>query len=97
MERVQSGNSFEGTMNLRDGRIIHHQIKMLPDGGRLLTYFDITQLKRSDEAANRAKDAAEAALSSREAILQQFNAVLQSENIGTAVLFCWATLPQSIA
>ena len=55
MERVQSGNSFEGTMNLRDGRINHHQIKMLPDGGRLLTYFDITQLKRSDEAANRAK------------------------------------------
>ena len=47
VERVQSGKSFEATMSLRDGRIIHHQIKTLPDGGRLLTYFDITRLKRS--------------------------------------------------
>ena len=78
VERVQSGKSFEATTSFRDGRIIHHQIKTLPDGGRLLTYFDITRLKRSEDAANRAKDAAEAALSSREALLQQFNAVLDT-------------------
>jgi len=86
VDRVQSGQAFEGTMQLRDGRIIHHQIKRLPDGGRLLTYFDITQLKRSEEAANKAKDAAEAALSSREAILQHFNAVLDTIDYGIIFL-----------
>jgi signal transduction histidine kinase len=82
VERVQSGKAFEGVMNLRDGRVIHHQIKMLPDGGRLLTYFDITRLKRSEEEANKAKEAAEAALSSREAILQHFNAVMDAIDYG---------------
>lgn len=86
VDRVQSGQAFEATMQLRDGRIIHHQIKTLPDGGRLLTYFDITQLKRSEEAANKAKDAAEAALSSREAILQHFNAVLDTIDYGIIFL-----------
>ena len=86
VDRVQSGQAFEATMQLRDGRIIHHQIKRLPDGGRLLTYFDITQLKRSEEAANKAKDAAEAALSSREAILQHFNAVLDTIDYGIIFL-----------
>jgi signal transduction histidine kinase len=90
VERVQSGNFFEGTMNLRDGRIIHHQVRTLPDGGRLLTYFDITRLKRSEDAANRAKDAAEAALSSRGALLAQFNAVLDTIEYG--VIFMGADL-----
>jgi signal transduction histidine kinase len=49
-------------MRLRDGRVIHFQIQSLPDGGRLLTYFDITRLKQSEEAAKQAKDAAEIAL-----------------------------------
>jgi signal transduction histidine kinase len=34
----------------------------LPDGGRMLTYFDITELKRREEAANTARDVAENAL-----------------------------------
>jgi signal transduction histidine kinase len=90
VERVQRGENFEGIMKLRDGRIIHHQIKTLPDGGRLLTYFDITQLKRSEEAANQARVAAEAALSSRESILQQFNAVLDTIDYG--IIFLGADL-----
>ena len=60
---VLSGNAFEGEMRFADGRVVHHQIQVLPDGGRLLTYFDITALKRSEEAAREAKDAAEIALS----------------------------------
>ena len=53
---------FSTEMRLRDGRVIHFQIQSLPDGGRLLTYFDITELKRSEEAAKDAKNAAEVAL-----------------------------------
>jgi PAS domain S-box-containing protein len=62
VEVVRSGAAFEVEMRRRDGRIIHHQIQVLPDGGRLLTYFDITGLKRSEEAARQARDAAETAL-----------------------------------
>ena len=50
-------------MKLREGRALYYQTQSLPDGGRLLTYFDITQLKRNEEAAKEAKDAAEVALS----------------------------------
>ena len=49
-------------MRLRDERVFQFQTRTLPDGGRLLTYFDITGLKRSEEAATRARDVAEAAL-----------------------------------
>ena len=59
---VRSGTAFEGELRLRDGRIIDYQIQVLPDGGRLLTYFDITELKRSEETAREARDAAEIAL-----------------------------------
>ena len=49
-------------MRLRDGRVIHFQTRALPDGGRMLTYFDITDLKRNEEYATRARDIAETAL-----------------------------------
>ena len=84
VEAVIKG-SFSSEMRLRDGRVIHFQIQSLPDGGRLLTYFDITELKRSEEAAKQAKGVAEDALSERGALLNQFNAVL--ETVEYAVLF----------
>ena len=84
VEAVIKG-SFSTEMRLRDGRVIHFQIQSLPDGGRLLTYFDITELKRNEEAAKQAKQVAEVALSERGALLDQFNAVL--ETIEYAVLF----------
>src|SRR5260221_7236966 len=62
VEVVRSGTAFEGELRLRDGRIIHYQIQVLPDGGRLLTYFDITELKRNEETAREARNAAEIAL-----------------------------------
>ena len=33
----------------RDGRILRHQALVLPDGGRMLTYFDITDLVHQNE------------------------------------------------
>ena len=91
---VLSGAAFEGEVRLRDGRIIHHQIQALPDGGRLLTYFDITNLKRSEEAAKQAKQLAEATLVERGILFDQFDAVL--ETVDYAVLFMGPDLRSKI-
>jgi PAS domain S-box-containing protein len=37
-------------LRLMNGRIIQYQCIALPDGGRMLTYFDITDLKRTEDA-----------------------------------------------
>src|SRR3974390_381727 len=62
VEAVRKGTASRTEMRLRDGRVIQFQTRALQDGGRLLTYFDITELKRSEEDATRARDVAEAAL-----------------------------------
>src|SRR5262245_35326587 len=69
---------FSTEMRLRDGRVIHFQIQSLPDGGRLLTYFDITKLKHSEEAADTARQLAESTLAERGVLFDQFNAVLET-------------------
>lgn len=62
IEAVRKGVASISEMRLLDGRVIQYQIRALPDGGRMLTYFDITDLKRSEEAARKAQDVAETAL-----------------------------------
>jgi signal transduction histidine kinase/CheY-like chemotaxis protein/HPt (histidine-containing phosphotransfer) domain-containing protein len=52
-----------------DGRILRFQGTVLPDGGRMLTYFDVTDLKRAEEAMREAKEAAEAATQAKSAFL----------------------------
>ncbi len=49
VEAVAKGTTPIGEMSLRDGRFIQHQLMVLPDGGRMLTYFDITELHRRTE------------------------------------------------
>jgi PAS domain S-box-containing protein len=62
VEAVRKGAAISSEMRLRDGRVIQYQVRALPDGGRMLTYFDITDLKRSEEVARKAREAAETAL-----------------------------------
>jgi signal transduction histidine kinase len=45
-----------------DGKVLSYQVVSLPDGGRMLTYFDITELKVRETETARARDLAEAAL-----------------------------------
>jgi PAS domain-containing protein len=45
-----------------DGSVMSYQCVALPDGGRMLTYFDITELKKREAEISQARDAAEAAL-----------------------------------
>ncbi len=45
-----------------DSRILRYQCSALPDGGRMITYLDITELRRQEREARNAHQAAEAAL-----------------------------------
>jgi signal transduction histidine kinase len=80
VEAVRKGTASRTEMRLRDGRVIQFQTRTLPDGGRLLTYFDITDLKRSEETATRARDVAEAALANLK-IAQ--NRLVQTEKLAS--------------
>jgi signal transduction histidine kinase len=44
-----------------DGRVLQYEVVALPDGGRMLTYFDLTELKRVEAELRAAKSRAEAA------------------------------------
>ena len=50
VEEIHKGNIPPYEQHLEDGRIIRYQILSMPDGGRMLTYFDITELKRREQA-----------------------------------------------
>ncbi len=52
-----------------DRRTLKFQGTILPDGGRMLTYFDITDLKQAEAAMREAKEAAEAATQAKSAFL----------------------------
>jgi PAS domain-containing protein len=82
VEAVRKGTASITEMRLRDGRVIQFQTRPLPDGGRMLTYFDITALKRSEENATRARDIAEMALADLSARDQELHAVLDTIDYG---------------
>ncbi|MFQ5973473.1 MAG: PAS-domain containing protein, partial [Alphaproteobacteria bacterium] len=50
IEEIQRGKVGPDEMRLADGRVLQYQCISLPDGGRMLTYFDITDLKTAEEA-----------------------------------------------
>ena len=51
VEAVRAGTAAMSEIRRRDGRIIQYQMVALPDGGRMLTYFDITDIRRGEEQA----------------------------------------------
>ena len=74
VEAVRRGGTSMSEMRRLDGRVIQYQALALPDGGRMLTYFDITDLKRSEEQARKARDAAETALAENAQLLNELRA-----------------------
>ncbi len=54
VEAAKRGDVPAFEMNLTDGRILLFQCKALSDGGRMATYFDITELRRAQQAAEEA-------------------------------------------
>jgi PAS domain S-box-containing protein len=58
---IRSGDPITVEMRLRNGRALQYRIISLPDGGRMLTYFDITEMKRFEDVLRQAKEHAEEA------------------------------------
>ncbi len=54
VQAVREGNIAPAELRLTDGRVIRYQCIALPDGGRMLTYFDITELQQAKHAAEEA-------------------------------------------
>jgi PAS domain S-box-containing protein len=59
---IRAGSIAPREMQLNNGKSIQYQCIVLPDGGRMLTYFDITGLKQTEDALRRHLAAMEAAM-----------------------------------
>ena len=66
---IRSGNLHRREQVLSDGRVIQNQCIVLPDDGRMLTYFDITEMKQAEETLRSAKEIAEQATSAKSKFL----------------------------
>jgi signal transduction histidine kinase len=50
LAEVRSASTPPQEWHRPDGRVLEYEVVALPDGGRMLTYFDLTRLKRAEEA-----------------------------------------------
>jgi PAS domain S-box-containing protein len=50
LEALRQGDIAPVDLRMSDGRVVEYQCKSLPDGGRMVTYFDITAYRRAEEA-----------------------------------------------
>ena len=78
VEEIQKGDFPPYDLHLLDGRVIRYKCIALPDGGRMLTYFDITELKQREQKAKEAEAAIAAAHARVNHILTSSPAVLYS-------------------
>ncbi len=62
IQQIEDGDIPAREFERADGSVVTYQCVALPDGGRMLTYFDITELKEREADISRARDEAEAAL-----------------------------------
>ncbi len=61
LDEVRQASALATEWRLADGRVFEFRCVPLPDGGRMLTYYDLTHLKRTEEALQAAKEEAEQA------------------------------------
>jgi signal transduction histidine kinase/DNA-binding response OmpR family regulator len=71
IDAIRMGNAPATELRLADGKVLQYQILALPDGGRMLTFFDITELKRREaelaEVAERLAEARDQAMEATQA------------------------------
>lgn len=80
IEAIRAGAIPQAEMTRADGRVLQYQGIALPDGGRMLTYFDITELKQREAELTTARDAAERALQDLQKAQQR---LVQSEKMAS--------------
>ena len=61
LAELRAGEVAPREWQLADGRVVEYQCVPLPDGGRMLTYFDLTRLKQAEDELRAAKERAELA------------------------------------
>jgi adenylate cyclase len=61
IDEVREAPDRAAEWRLADGRVLEYRCVPLPDGGRMLTYYDLTHLKRTEEQLRDAKEQAELA------------------------------------
>lgn len=66
---IERGDGEPHEWRLASGRVLRRRIVALPDGGRLLTYVDLTAQKRIEADLRTAKEAAEQASRAKSAFL----------------------------
>ena len=61
LAELRAGAVAPREWQLADGRVVEYQCVPLPDGGRMVTYFDLTRLKQAEDELRAAKERAELA------------------------------------
>ena len=61
VDAVRTGDILPVEMRRADGKVLQYQCRALPGGGRMLSFFDITVLKRHEEELRKSKEEAEVA------------------------------------
>ncbi len=61
LAEIKAANAPPREWHRPDGRVLQYEVVALPDGGRMLTYFDLTELKQVESELRAAKEQAEMA------------------------------------
>jgi signal transduction histidine kinase len=61
LAEIEAGGVVPREWRLPDGQTLEYQCVPLPDGGRMITYFDLTRLKEAEAELRMAKERAELA------------------------------------